>query len=543
MDSNITLQTKQMIDSLKAVCTNFGLGNASSEYKIITEVFLYKFLNDKFLFEAKRVEPALAKLSPADAEKQLAQMTDDDYELFLLGFGPDTAKLKQTHFISYLFNRKNEENFHTVFDDTLLDIATYNIDIFSVRTGGQSNMRLFSGISQHVIEAEKKDDFCRAIIDKIAECSFDSVFEQKYDFFAQIFEYLIKDYNKDFGKYAEYYTPHSIASIIAKIMVPNGVKNVTVYDPAAGSGTLVLALAHEIGESNCTIYTQDISQKSNEFLRLNLILNNLVHSLPNVVHDDTLLRPYHKNAKGDGLATFDYIVSNPPFNMDFSDSRDTLAGDNHKKRFFAGVPSIPKKDIEKMAVYLLFIQHILYSLAPKGKAAIVVPTGFLTKSGIAKKIREYLVKEKMLRGVISMPSNIFATTGTNVSILFIDRENANGNVILMDASKLGTKVKVDGKNQRTVLSDNEITKIIDTFNAGKLEDDFCVAVSYADIEAKKLSFSAGQYFEVRIEYVELTPEEFAKNMSSFAARLDELFAESRRLEDKIKAQLGRVKLL
>ena len=312
-------------------------------------------------------------------------------------------------------------------------------------------------------------------------------------------------------------------------------------DPAAGSGTLVLALAHEIGESNCTIYTQDISQKSNEFLRLNLILNNLVHSLPNVVHDDTLLRPYHKNAKGDGLAMFDYIVSNPPFNMDFSDSRDTLAGDNHKKRFFAGVPSIPKKDIEKMAVYLLFIQHILYSLAPKGKAAIVVPTGFLTKSGIAKKIREYLVKEKMLRGVISMPSNIFATTGTNVSILFIDRENANGNVILMDASKLGTKVKVDGKNQRTVLSDNEITKIIDTFNAGELEDDFCVAVSYADIEAKKLSFSAGQYFEVKIEYVELTPEEFAEKMTGFTARLDEMFAESLRLESEIKTQLGRVK--
>lgn len=194
-----------------------------------------------------------------------------------------------------------------------------------------------------------------------------------------------------------------------------------------------------------------------------------------------------------------------------------------------------------MAVYLLFIQHILYSLAPKGKAAIVVPTGFLTKSGIAKKIREYLVKEKMLRGVISMPSNIFATTGTNVSILFIDRENANGNVILMDASKLGTKVKVDGKNQRTVLSVDEITHIIKTFNAGKAEDDFCVTVSYADIEGKKLSFSAGQYFEVKIEYVELTPEEFAEKMTGFTARLDELFAESRRLESEIKTQLGRVK--
>lgn len=542
MDTDITLQTKQMIDSIKAVCTNFGLGNASSEYKIITEVFLYKFLNDKFLFEAKRVDPALAKLPPADAEKQLSKMNGEDYELFLLGLAPDTAKLKQNHFISCLFNKKNEEKFHKLFDDTLLDIAAYNIDIFSVRTGGQSKMRLFSGISQHVIEEEKKDSFCRAIIDKIAECSFESVFEQKYDFFAQIFEYLIKDYNKDFGKYGEYYTPYSIARIIAKIMVPDGARDVTVYDPAAGSGTLVLALAHEIGENNCTIYTQDISQKSNEFLRLNLILNNLVHSLPNIVHDDTLLRPYHKNAKGDGLATFDYIVSNPPFNMDFSDSRDTLAGDNYKKRFWAGVPNIPNKDKDKMAIYLMFLQHIIYSLAPAGKAAVVVPTGFLTAgSGIQKKIREYLVKNRMLRGVVSMPSNIFATTGTNVSILFIDRENKNGDVILMDASKLGTKVKVDGKNQRTVLSGDEITKIIDAFNAGKSEDDFCVAVSYADIEAKKYSFSAGQYFEVKIEYVELTPEEFADKMSGFTTRLDELFAESRRLENEVKTQLGRVK--
>ena len=403
-------------------------------------------------------------------------------------------------------------------------------------------MSLFSGIYQHVIEVEKKDSFCSAIMNKIADCSFESVFEQKYDFFAQIFEYLIKDYNKGFGKYAEYYTPHSIASIIAKIMVPVSVKNVTVYDPAAGSGTLVLALAHEIGEKNCTIYTQDISQKSNEFLRLNLILNNLVHSLPNVVHDDTLLHPFHKNRKGDDLATFDYVVSNPPFNIDFSDSRDTLAGENYKKRFFAGVPNIPPKKKDSMDIYLLFIQHIIYSMKEHGKAAIVVPTGFLTAgSGIQKKIRECIVKNRMLRGVVSMPSNIFATTGTNVSILFLDKDNRDGNVVLMDASKLGTKEKVDGKNQRTVLSPEEIAKIINTFNAGEAVDDFCVAVSYKEIEEKKLSFSAGQYFEVKIEYIELTPEEFAEKMNGFTTRLDELFAESRRLEDEIKQQLGRVK--
>ena len=547
---NITTRTKRMIDDLKAICANYGLGGSPGEYKIITQVFLYKYLCDKFLYEARKAEPALANVD--NIEEALTAMPDDQYEMLGYLLGGSTAKLKKQHYISYLFNHQNDDTlrkadgsmypFHELFDDTLVDIANYNLDIFSVQTGGEEKIRLFDPISQYVIEYAKKPLFCRAIINKLVDYNFADVFEQNYDFFAQIFEYLIKDYNKDFGKYAEYYTPHAIANIIARIMVQGDVSNVSVYDPAAGSGTLVLALAHQIGEDECMIFTQDISAKSNEFLRLNLVLNNLVHSLGNVIHDDTLMAPRHLNAKKNGLAQFDYIVSNPPFNMDFSDNRDELAGEKHKERFFAGVPNIPKKDVDKMAVYLMFIQHILYSLAPNGKAAIVVPTGFLTAgSGIPKKIREYMVKERMVRGVVSMPSNIFATTGTNVSIVFLDRANKDGNVILMDASKLGTKEKVDGKNQRTVLSDEEIARIIDTFNAGVAEDDFSVVVSYEDIENKKLSFSAGQYFEVKIEYVDLTPEEFAEKMNSFTAQLEELFAESHRLEDEIRAQLGRVK--
>jgi len=327
-------------------------------------------------------------------------------------------------------------------------------------------------------------------------------------------------------------------------MVPDGATNVTVYDPAAGTGTLVLALAHEIGENNCTIYTQDISQKSNEFLRLNLILNNLVHSLPNIVNDDTLLHPFHKNKKGDELAKFDYIVSNPPFNVDFSDSRDTLAGENYKKRFWAGVPNIPNKDLDSMSIYLMFVQHIIFSLADKGKAAIVVPTGFLTASNrsnkIAYAIREHLITNKMLRGVISMPSNIFATTGTNVSILFIDKENKDGNIVLMDASKLGTKVKLDGKNQRTVLSTTDILKIINTFNTSKVENDFCMTVAYSDIEAKKYSFSAGQYFEVEIEYVDISSEQFLEKIDNYNSKLKSLFSEGCRLQAEILEQIGRV---
>jgi type I restriction enzyme M protein len=237
------------------------------------------------------------------------------------------------------------------------------------------------------------------------------------------------------------------------------------------------------------------------------------------------------------LKQFDFIVSNPPFKLDFSDYVADLDTKENHERFFAGMPNVPKAKKEGMAIYPLFIQHIMYSLSAKGKAAIVVPTGFITaQSGIEKKIRERLVEQKMLRGVISMPSNIFATTGTNVSILFIDNANKNGDIVLMDASKLGTTVK-EGKNQKTLLSPEEEQKIINTFNTHEAIKDFTVVVSYAQIKEKNYSFSAGQYFEVKIEYTDITPEEFEAKMNGFKTNLDSLFAESKTLEKEIHKQL------
>jgi type I restriction enzyme M protein len=194
-----------------------------------------------------------------------------------------------------------------------------------------------------------------------------------------------------------------------------------------------------------------------------------------------------------------------------------------------------------MAIYLLFIQHIIHSLEPNGRAAIVVPTGFITaQSGIEKGIREHLVKNKMLGGVVSMPSNIFATTGTNVSILFIDASN-DGDVILIDASNLGEKIK-EGKNQKTVLRPDEEQQIIETFNAKKAVEDFSVVVSYDEIEAKNYSFSAGQYFDVKLEHVAITPLQFDKQLAERRERLKEMFSDARKLEVDIESQLGGLKL-
>ncbi len=535
---NFTAKTKELIDNLKGVCTSYGLGNDGNEFKIITQVFLYKFMNDKFGYEVKQLEPKLAKAE--SWEKEIAQYSDKQYEMLLLRMNPDSAKLKREHYLSNLFNRQDKEEFAKFFDDTLRDIAIFNNEIFSVKTGTGAKITLFDELSNYITDSSQRDNFCKAIINQLVNFSFEKIFNQKFDFFSTIFEYLIKDYNKDGGgKYAEYYTPHAVSKIMASILVDKPVSNVTCYDPSAGSGTLLMNLAHAIGEDRCTIYSQDISQKSSSMLRLNLILNNLVHSIQNIIQGNTMLNPYHK--VGDKLMTFDYIVSNPPFKLDFSDYVSDLETKQNSERFFAGFPNVPKKDKDKMAIYPLFIQHIMYSLSANGKAAIVVPTGFLTaQSSIEKKIRERLVENKMLRGVVSMPSNIFATTGTNVSILFLDKANKKGDIVLMDASPLGVEIK-DGKNKKTLLSHDEEQLIISTFNTHEAVEDLAVVVSYEQIIDKNYSFSAGQYFDIKIEYSDITQQEFINRIEGYKQNLEKYFAESKKLEADIIKQLGELK--
>jgi type I restriction enzyme M protein len=269
-------------------------------------------------------------------------------------------------------------------------------------------------------------------------------------------------------------------------------------------------------------------------LRLNLVLNGLTHSIPNIIKTNTIAQPYYLTQK------FDFIVSNPPFKLDFSDFRDDLEKDMFKDRFFAGIPKVAKAKKESMAIYLLFIQHIMHSLSENGKAAIVVPTGFITaQSGIEKKIREKLVKQGWLRGVVSMPSNIFASTGTNVSVLFLDK-NADSKIVLMDASKLGKTVK-EGKNQRTVLSREEESQIIEAFNSQVAVEDLSVVVTRDDIIEKNYSFSAGQYFDVKIDYIDITAEEFQVKLSDFEERLVGLFGKGNYLDIEIQKQLKQLR--
>lgn len=541
---------KEIIDDLQGLCSQKGLSNTAGEEVVVTTVFLYKFLNDKFIANINQ----FAKEMGIPFEDVIANK-DNYLDAFYDSYPQDVAFNYQDT-IDYLVQHVGDNDFYQQFDKTLERIANYDKNIsFGIETSGGERKPLFTAITNQV-QPNERNAFAKSIFSYITRDRFDfgETIKGNYDFFSTIFEYLIAKYNVASGTYAEYFTPQALSSAIAKILVhmsPIDKDMYEIYDPSAGSGSLVLHLANELGDgkfgNKARVYTQDISQKSSRFLRINMLLNGLKESLENIIEGDTLLTPSHYKTKGDetsGIKQFDFITSNPPFKTDFSSTRNKIEQNwVNTDRFFAGVPKIIEKK-EKMAIYLCFIQHILYSLKDGGKAAIVVPTGFLTPSQKSSKItyyiRKHIVDNKWLRGVISMPSNIFANTGTNVSVLFIDKTNRDGEVLLMDASKLGTKEKV-GKNQKTVLSVEELDKIVDTFVNHKVEDDFTVSVSYEQIKEKNYSFAAGQYFNVKIEYIELTQDEFNTKMQEYTNNLNKLFNESKSLEIEIQNNLKELK--
>lgn len=543
MSSNINISdaTISLIDSLKSTTNAFGLAGTGSEYRIVTEMFLYKFFNDKFGYEAKLDEEYGERLRNAEKwDAEYDTFTDEEVEDLFSYLPASVPRLRPEHTLSHLYNASSQGDFSTLLDQTLVDIANLNARNFSVSTSGKNKVNIFNTITNYVTDTQKRDEFARSLMRNVASFNFEDVFGEKYDFFSRIFEHLLKGFNNaGGGKYAEYYTPRAIAQVMARLLVGDDaeLRGVTCYDPSAGTGTLLMALAHQIGEERCTIYSQDISEKSSEMLRLNLILNNFASSLQNVVQGNTLTEPSHKEDNGT-LKKFDFIVSNPPFKLDFPEFSETLATDSI--RFWAGVPNAVKKvdpTKPKMAIYTCFIQHVLNSLKPNGKGAIVIPTGFITaKSGVEKRILQRIVDEHWVYGVVSMPSNVFATTGTNVSVLFFDKSAKTDKVILIDASKLGEEYK-EGNNKKSRLRDFEVEQIVRTFRNCEAVDDFSVAVTYDEIKEKGYSLSAGQYFDIKIDYVDITEEEFNRRMNNFKSTLKAQFAESHRLEEEILKQL------
>jgi len=529
---DIKQQTYQLIDDLKAVCHNYGMGNDGNEYKVITQIFLYKFLNDKFGYEIKKKSSKLA--SAEKWELAYAEMPEDDRLDLLDSLSADVMRLNPEHLISNLWNQQAKGDFDLIFDSTMVDIADKNIDIFSTQTTKNTKIPLFEKLTNYVTDDAQRAPFARALVDKLVNFSFEEAFSESYDFFAGIFEYVIKDYNTNGGGvYAEYYTPHAIAVIMARLLVGDNTNlhNIECYDPAAGTGTLLMALAHQVGEDKCTIFAQDRSQKSNKMLKLNLILNGLVSSLDHAVQGDTLTDPFHMSDDGQTLRQFDYIVCNPPFKLDFSETRESIAA--MTARFWAGVPKVPATKKESMAIYTCFIQHVVNSLKDTGKAAIVLPTGFLTsKSSVEGTVLKHIVNNHIVYGVISMPANVFANTGTNVSVVFFDNSKKTDGAILIDATKLGEEYQ-EGNNKKVRLTNDEINQIADAFLNRKEIEKFSVIVPYDRLAENKCSLAPGQYFDVTVDIDLPTKSNFNASINKLSSKMHDICNELKTIQNRI----------
>ena len=551
IESNI----EKIIDDLKGLIQTVGQSNQGYEEELITSVFLYKFLNDKFMVNLKEFSEKVNM----SADEILVENKNGIRDVFYKTYPNDVA-FRYEETIEYLVNQVSKDNFYKIFDDTLENISLNPLnESFGIETADGGKEPLFKRLIDRP-DIDNKDNFAKSIIGIISQRRFDfgEAFKSNFDFYSRIFEYLIKDYNVASGTYAEYFTPQVISKIIAKILVHmSPVEDISydIYDPSAGSGSLILHLANELGEGSfgnkAQVFTQDISAKSSRFLRINMLLNGLTDSLDNIIRGDTLVSPAHYVVEDEpisGIKQFDFITSNPPFKMDFSATRDTIENkwaesDEHDgvKRFFAGIPKIPNKKKDSMGIYLCFAQHIIWSLKENGKAAIVVPTGFLTaNTKIEKNIRKILIDNKWLKGAISMPPNIFANTGTNVSVIFIDKSSSHEKVMLIDASDLGEKYK-EGKNQKTILTPEDVQKIEQTFINNEIVDEFSVKVSFEEIQEKKYSFSAPQYFDIKIIYSEISEEEYNEIIEKFSKNFNFIFEESHKLDKKINDSWKEIK--
>ena len=345
------LETKihEMVDDLQGLCSTVGLSNTANEEVVATSVFLYKFLNDKFMYNLGKFSEEIDV--PVDS---ILANEDDMLDAFYSYNSKDVAFAYEDT-IQYLVNHIEQKDFYLQFDAALERISkNAKNDAFAVETADGEKTPLFTPLTT-LVEGAQRNNFAKAIFGIIAQDKFDfsEAFGGSFDFYSAIFEYLIKNYNVASGTYAEYFTPQTVSSIIAKILVgmSDKIEAAEIYDPAPGSGSLILHLAHELGQESgmnrAIIYTQDISTKSTRFLRLNMMLNGMAESLGNIVRGDTLETPAHYKVEHEpdsGLKKFSYITTNPPFKTDFSATRDRIEQKwQDTNRFFAGIPKIPNK--------------------------------------------------------------------------------------------------------------------------------------------------------------------------------------------------------
>lgn len=316
------------------------------------------------------------------------------------------------------------------------------------------------------------------------------------DLLGDAYEYLMRHFATESGKSkGQFYTPAEVSRVVAKIVgiKKDTPKNATVYDPTCGSGSLLLKASDE-AERGLTIYGQEMDNATSALARMNMILHGDVGEGAKITQGNTLSAPEYKDEAGQ-LMTFDFAVANPPFSSKNWTNGLTPNSDEFE-RFVWGVP--PEKNGD-----FAFLLHILKSLKSTGKAAVILPHGVLFRGNAEARIRENLIKQGYIKGIIGLPANLFYGTGIPASIIVIDKAaakpiqfNEEGEVtdgqsiFMIDASKGFIK---DGNKNR--LRHQDIHKIVDVFNKELIIEGYSRKVKIKTIVANEYNLNIPRYID------------------------------------------------
>ncbi|GAB6859217.1 type I restriction-modification system subunit M [Microbacterium xylanilyticum] len=365
----------------------------------------------------------------------------------------------------------------------------------------------------------KRNEKLVKLLDAIGDLPLGNLQDNTIDLFGDAYEYLMQMYAANAGKSGgEYYTPQEVSELLARITVFGKTEVNKVYDPACGSGSLLLKFAKVLGEKNVRqgFYGQEINLTTYNLARMNMFLHDIDYEKFDIAHGDTLLDPMHRDAE-----PFEAIVSNPPYSVKWDGDADPLLIND--ERFAPAGVLAPKSKAD-----LAFTMHILNSLSVNGTAAIVEFPGVLYRGGAEQKIRKYLIDNNYVDAVIQLPPDLFFGTTIATCVIVLKKSKSDNAVLFIDASAEFTRV--GNKNK---LTPDHQQNIIDLFGARRSVDHVAALVSNADIGENGYNIAVSSYVEARDtrEVIDIT--ELNAEIERIVARQAEL----RRSIDAIVAEL------
>ena len=301
------------------------------------------------------------------------------------------------------------------------------------------------------------------------------------DIIGNSYEYLIGRFAAGAGKKAgEFYTPPEVSILMAKLVQPK--KGERICDPACGSGSLLLKCASEVGEEDYSLYGQEAINSTWALCMMNMFLHDVNN--PRIERGDTLLEP--RLLEKDKLMKFDVVVANPPFSLDKWGANEADKEAEKYNRWHRGVPPKSKADYA-------FISHMVETaIEGTGRVAVVVPHGVLFRGGSEGRIRQALIEENLLDAVIGLPGNMFFGTGIPAAILVFRKDRGkNTDVLFIDASREYEQ----GKNQNKIRADQEVEKIVATYQQRKTIDKYSYLASRDEIKENDFNLNIPRYVD------------------------------------------------